>query len=151
MGVKHRNMYEASTSYLDALKDFVEGNKDLREWPVWWQGVAPLIEKDEGRTRYLKIKYQWFEGACQILERHHIPYQVNVAVNWNRCKTCGEPLFAVIPHVTTKEQIQEFARNSNLPDKENVERNGWIHPGTFCPNGCTALLASYRGEAQRKR
>jgi len=137
-----------NTSYLNTLKAFVEGEKDLQEWPSWWQEHAQLIEEIEGRTLYLKIKLEWREGACQILEHHGIPFKLNELVNWDRCKECGEPLFHAMPYKTTKEQIKEFARNSNLSDKEQIEREGWIHPGTFCPEGCTAVLVSYRGDAE---
>lgn len=133
--------------YLDAIKAFVEGERDLEEWPAWWQKDARKIEENEGCTHYLRIKLEWQEGACQILEHHGITYKPNEAINWDRCKECGKPLFHAIPHKTTKEQIKEFARNSNLPDRESIEREGWIHPGTYCPNGCTEILISYgKGE-----
>jgi hypothetical protein len=131
-------------SYLDMLKAFVEGKRDLREWPAWWQENERIIEETEGRTQYLKIKLHWREGACQILEHHGVAYELDEEINWARCKECGEPLFHAIPHETTREQIIEFARNSNLPDKDSIERNGWIHPGVYCPNGCTVVLLSYR-------
>lgn len=133
-------------SYLSVLKDFIEGKKDLREWPIWWRENAHIIEEFEGRTRFLKIKLGWREGACQILEHHGIPYKINEEINWNRCQECGEPLFQAIPHRTTKDQIREFARNSNLPDKEQIELDEWIHPGTYCPNGCTTILVTFREE-----
>ena len=135
-------------SYLNILKDFVEGKKDLQEWPAWWRENAHLIEESEGHTRYLKIKLEWREGAYQILEHHGITYKVNETINWNRCKECGEPLFHANPHETTKEQIQEFARTSKLPNKEQIEKEGWIHPGIFCPNGCTAVLITVRPDAE---
>ena len=133
-------------SYLNALKDFVEGKRDLREWPAWWRENQQEIEINEGRTRYLKIKQNWKEGARQILEQHEIQFRPDEGINWIRCKECGEPLFQATPHKTTQEQIREFARHSNLPDKDQIERDGWIHPGVFCPNGCTAVLISYRDE-----
>ena len=134
-------------SYLETLKAFVEGEKDLRSWPAWWLENASLIEAVEGHARYLKIKLEWREGACQILAHHGVPFQLNAEVNWDRCKTCGEPLFHAVPDETTPEQITAFARNSNLPNKEQIARAGWIHPGTFCPNGCTAVLVSYREDS----
>ena len=135
--------------YLHTLKAFVEGQKDLREWPAWWQENAHLIEAIEGRTRYLKIKLEWREGACQILAHHGITFRINEEVNWARCKQCGKPLFHAEPHKTTKEQIREFARTSNLSDKEQIEKEGWIHPGIYCPNGCTAVLMTYRDDVPR--
>jgi len=135
-------------SYLNTLKEFVEGEKDLREWPAWWQENASLIEENEGRTRYLKVKLYWREGACQILDRHAIPYHMNETLNWSRCTECGEPLFAVVPHQTTQAEIIEFARTANFLDVEQIERDPWMHPGVFCPNGCTAVLMTYRDDPE---
>jgi hypothetical protein len=135
-------------SYLNILKAFVEGQKDLREWPAWWQENAQLIEEIEGRTSYLKIKLEWQEGAFQILEHHGMSYRVDEAVNWDRCKICGEPLFQVKLHETTRDQIREFARKSNLPNKEQIEQNESIHPGIYCPNGCTVVLLTYGRNAE---
>ena len=133
-------------SYLNALKDFVEGKKDLREWPAWWQENAHLIEENEGRTGYLKIKLNWQEGARQILEQHGISYKMDETLKWSRCNVCGKPLFHVESGVTTPEQIREFARNSHLPGKEQIEQDGWIHPGVYCPNGCTYMLITFRDD-----
>ena len=135
-------------SYLTAIKAFVEGKRDLEEWPSWWRENEQLIEGKEGRTRYLKIKLYWREGACQILEHHGIRYKLNESLNWNRCKECGLPLFHAMPHKTTKDDIKEFARNSNLPDKAEIEREGWLHPGIYCPNGCTEILISYNRDGE---
>jgi hypothetical protein len=131
-------------AYIHALKDFIEGKRDLREWPIWWRGNARIIEEAEGRTRYLKIKLYWREGAYQILEHHGIAYKLNEGINWARCKECGEPLFHAIPHETTKEQIREFVRNSNWPNKAQVEKEGWLHPWVYCPNCCTEIWFNYR-------
>ena len=140
-------MANVNPSYLKTLRAFVEGEKDLGEWPTWWKENAHLIEENEGRTRYLKIKLEWREGTCQILEHHNISYKLNNSINWSRCKECGQLLFHAERHQTTKDQIRKFARNSNLPDKDGIEREGWIHPGTYCPNGCTEILISYgKGE-----
>ena len=103
------------------LKEFVEGKKDLRDWPAWWRENEHRIEINEGRTRYLKIKHYWREGACQILDHYGISYELNETINWNRCKECGEPLFNVMPHETTKRQIMEFLRNSNFQEKYESE------------------------------
>jgi len=127
-------------SYLNTLKDFVEGKKDLREWPAWWQANEHSIAENEGRTRYLKIKLYWQNGALQILDHHGIAYKFNEEVNWARCKECGEPLFIVIPHETTKEQIKKFLQDSNLGNPNDTEQEAWLHPGVYCPKGCTLVL-----------
>jgi len=134
--------------YLDMLKDFVEGKKSLKDWPAWWQENELIIEETEGRTRYLKIKLYWQEGACQILDHYGISYKSDETINWSRCKECGEPLFSVMPHKTTKEQIRKFARSSNLPNKEEIEKDEWMHPGVYCSNGCTCVWLNIQEEVE---
>lgn len=60
------------------------------------------------------------------------------------CPACGEPLFAIVPGKTNRGQIQAFARKSfawrNNPDAVAGE----MHPGLYCRNGCTAILAEHR-------
>lgn len=143
-------------SYLQTLKAFVEGRTDLREWPAWWQENALQIEEKEEPT-YRKTKWAkyrkletggglyaplpaWRDFACRVLEHHGISYSLSESVNWHRCPKCGEILFGASPGETTQEQIREFARKSNLPEKDEIERDGWIHPGVYCPNGCVSIM-----------
>jgi hypothetical protein len=51
-------------------------------------------------------------------------------------------LFRVIPFKTTQQEIVEFAQISSLPDKEKaaIITGSWMHPGRYCPNGCTAIF-----------
>jgi hypothetical protein len=62
----------------------------------------------------------------------------------NRCPKCGAILFHARPGLTTKEDIREFAANSKLRDKEQIIADGWIHPGTYCPNGCYEVFETYK-------
>jgi hypothetical protein len=62
----------------------------------------------------------------------------------SQCPKCGAPLFFAIPGVTTKEDIQEFALHSKLQDKAQIARDGWIHPGEYCPNGCYEALFDFK-------
>jgi len=146
------------SNYLKTLKAFIEGKKDLREWPAWWLENKRLIENNEGAI-YLKTKWAtkwskleeelqippplgpWREVATKLLEHHNISYKLNEAINWKRCTKCGDPIFSVSPGETTQEQIREFARNSKLPEKEELIRDGWMHPGAYCPNGCYSTMA----------
>ena len=65
------------------------------------------------------------------------------------CSECGSVLFDAIPGYTTEEDIREFARNSKLPDAEDIIKDGWIHPGLYCPNGCTEIFIEY--DLQREK
>ena len=61
----------------------------------------------------------------------------------SHCPKCGAELFFAIPGTTTKEQIRAFALHSKLPNKEDIARDGWIHPGAYCPNGCYEVLMTF--------
>ena len=65
------------------------------------------------------------------------------AMSIKYCPKCGAELFFAIPGVTTKEQIRSFAIHSKLPDKEEIARDGWIHPGAYCSNGCYEVLLTF--------
>jgi hypothetical protein len=62
-----------------------------------------------------------------------------------RCDVCGSALIEVIPFKTTQREIVEFALKSSLPEseKETIIKERWLHPGRYCPKGCTAILVEY--------
>jgi hypothetical protein len=62
---------------------------------------------------------------------------------WDKCPTCGARLFKAVPGETTEEEIVEFARHSQLPGADCIAEERWIHPGIYCPNGCTQILLNY--------
>lgn len=62
-----------------------------------------------------------------------------------RCDKCGSALFTVVPFKTTQREIVEFASKSSLPTatKNTIIQERWLHPGRYCPNGCTTILVEY--------
>ncbi|MEZ4409575.1 MAG: hypothetical protein R3A52_24350 [Polyangiales bacterium] len=40
--------------------------------------------------------------------------------------------------------MRAFARSTRLPGWESIVRDGWIHPGRYCPNGCTMVMMNIR-------
>ena len=46
-------MADTKLPFLNTLKAFVEGERDLQECPPWWQENAQLIEESEARTNSL--------------------------------------------------------------------------------------------------
>ena len=56
------------------------------------------------------------------------------------CPRCGSPVLHAVPGRTTVEEIRAFAR---LAGWEEVERDGWVHPGSYCPRGCFGVMAEY--------
>jgi hypothetical protein len=62
---------------------------------------------------------------------------------WDKCPTCGARLFKAVPGETTEEEIVEFARHSQLLGADLYMEERWIHPGIYCPNGCTEILVNY--------
>jgi hypothetical protein len=61
----------------------------------------------------------------------------------DRCEVCGAPLFHAIPHLTSRQDIIKFAKASKAYRNDKDALNGWIHPGTYCPNGCTEILETW--------
>lgn len=64
----------------------------------------------------------------------------------SKCPTCHEKIFKVVPGETTQAEIIEFARESKLPNAKRIVEERWIHPGEYCPNGCTQILINYRND-----
>jgi hypothetical protein len=64
---------------------------------------------------------------------------------FQRCDVCNSPLFEVIPFKTTQQEIVNFIQQSSLPakHKEMILQERWMHPGQYCPNGCTTILVEY--------
>jgi hypothetical protein len=60
----------------------------------------------------------------------------------DRCDVCNSILFVAEPFKTTQQEILEFARHSSLQkhQKQDIIRSRWIHPGYYCPNGCTKIF-----------
>jgi hypothetical protein len=56
------------------------------------------------------------------------------------CPTCGAVLFTPRSGTTTPDEIRAFAIGSKLKAREEIARDGWIHPGQYCPNGCYTVL-----------
>ena len=59
-----------------------------------------------------------------------------------QCDVCHAVLFEAEPFKTTQQEIIEFAQQSSLSDseKQGIIQSRWIHPGYYCPNGCTTIL-----------
>jgi hypothetical protein len=125
--------------YLHILKAFVEGDMDLADWRDWWNKNASAIEPRVSRIGFLRLKHQPFRQAQNLLEEFGVGYQADKS----KCQTCGETLFVAVPGETTKEDIIKFARRATLPGAEQIEQEGWIHAGEYCPNGCTFTLTNY--------
>ncbi len=62
-----------------------------------------------------------------------------------RCDKCGSKLFMVVPFRTTQREIVAFASESSLATsvKDTIVKERWLHPGHYCPNGCTTILVEY--------
>lgn len=120
----------------------------VEPWAGWWLANQETVRITFDRRDYLKLKFRRLIAAREILERlGRIEPEGNeyagTDFNATHCKVCGDELFWAIPGETTKEQIIEFAKRMRW---EQIEKDAWIHPGVFCPNGCTYALHEYRSD-----
>lgn len=121
--------------YFATLKQYVEGHLSKADWQAWFQTHSEELKKTN-KYYYLKLKLRGFAGAITILEQNNIAFKRCEAL----CQWCGSPLFHAVPHVTTQQEIIDFASNSKLRAKDIITQDAWIHPGKYCPNGCTIIL-----------
>ena len=59
-----------------------------------------------------------------------------------QCDVCNSIMFEAEPFRTTQRDILEFAQQSSLPEsqKQSIIESRWIHPGYYCPNGCSTIF-----------
>lgn len=122
------------------LKKFVTFECSSDGWNQWYQHNEQEIEAVLNRKLFLKLKRSAFEGAKQILEYHKVEYSIPEGI----CSRCGGKILKVVPGITTKEEIVEFAKESTLKNKEAIINDEWIHPGEYCSNRCYVALHNYR-------
>ena len=128
---------------LGVLKDYVEGRLSHKDWRTWWAVHAAEVESKCERFTFLRLKYRGFDGAVSVLEERGIAFNAVFNIP-DTCKRCKEPLFTVLPGETSVEEIRAFAESSHVPGWQSIVRDGWIHPGQYCSNGCTAVLWNIR-------
>ncbi len=51
-------------------------------------------------------------------------------------------MFEAEPFKTTQQDIIDFAQRSSLLEsqKQHIIQSRWIHPGYYCPNGCSTIF-----------
>ena len=142
--IEQRHISEAlpamQSELFGVLKDYVEGRLSHADWREWWAARAGEIESQCDRFTFLRLKHRGFGGAVAILTEQGVAFE---AVT-NFCRRCGEPLFTALPGKTSVEEIRAFAEASRLGGWESIVRDGWIHPGQYCPNGCTVRMWNIR-------
>jgi len=91
------------------------------------------------------LKFRKIDAARQILvdlgllAEHELDYH-SPNFGDTHCRTCGHELFWAIPNQTTREDIVAYGK---LIGSAEIESDGWIHPGVYCPNGCTFAMHNY--------
>jgi hypothetical protein len=119
---------------LKTLKAFVEYGIATGEWDTWWTLNASAVEEQLGRFAYLSLSKGGFRSVQDILNREGV---LSVPSR-EHCQGCGTQFFRVIPDRTTEEEVLEFMASLKIHNK------GWLHPGEYCPNGCTWRLWNLR-------
>lgn len=125
-----------SDEFLNVLKDHVEGRLSRAAWLEWFEGHSADLAAQCSHFDLLRLRHRGFGGIVSVLEERGIPFQASS----DFCHTCGEALFTAMPGKTTVQEIRAFAESSRLKGREHILRDGWIHPGQHCPNGCSTRL-----------
>lgn len=121
---------------ITTLKAYVEGRISHEDWRIWWGIHESSVEEQCDRFTYLRLKKQGFSGARKLLEDRGISFQSRDDL----CRQCGEVLFVAMPGVTKLQDMERFAHACKLACRNEIMEEGWIHPGKYCPNGCTTIL-----------
>ena len=121
---------------LQVLKEFVEARRPHTGWNAWWCLHASEVEAVSDYFTYLMLKRRGIGGAIEVLKKEGLEFKNLAEV----CRKCGEALFIAMPGRTTPEEIRAFAKSSKFSGREEIARDGWIHPGKYCSSGCTEVL-----------
>lgn len=63
-----------SSEKIQTLKEIVEGKSDLW-WHKWWRDNAVDLEKELGRTDYLKLKHGRLTAAAEYLKKNNVSFE----------------------------------------------------------------------------
>lgn len=129
---------------LTYFQQAVEHPDTVVPWDQWWLDHSEDVRRCFARADYLKLKFHKLTAARDILvrERRVVLDERRVhPLDQTHCLVCGQLLFKALPHVTTREEIVEF---SNRIGRADLARDQWIHPGVYCPNGCTSVMLNFR-------
>ena len=130
---------------LEYFKAVISNPRNAEAWPDWWTRNEDVVRSLFSREHYLKLKFRKLDAARQILvdrgliDEHELDYH-SPNFGDTHCRTCGHELFWAIPKQTTRAEIVEYAKHIGSTE---IERDGWIHPGVYCPNGCTCVMHNY--------
>jgi len=133
---------ESKIELLDSLQYIVENPTPERPLRDWVGENLTNIEAFLDRRDYLKLKRRGLIGALSVLERHGKiePTEFEstpIDYSEKHCRYCGNDLFWVLPGKTSRDDIIEYAQRIG---DEQIAADAWIHPGVYCPNGCTFVL-----------
>lgn len=112
------------------------------------QAASPArVRAGSWRLSFMRLSIAALFLAVFELSCAHLPSPSSIETgssSISRCPKCGAALFFAVPGVTTKDEIREFALHSKLPDKDQIAKDGWIHPGAYCSNGCYEVYYTFR-------
>ncbi len=137
---------------LEYFKAVISDPRNAEAWSEWWSRNEDVVRSLFSRGHYLKLKFRKLDAARQILvdrglidgHAHEHDYRYPSIAD-THCRTCGHELFWAIPKKTTRAEIVAYAK---LIGSIEIERDGWIHPGVYCPNGCTLVMYNYGSPAK---
>ncbi|MGI9465945.1 MAG: hypothetical protein ACR2OA_02350 [Rubripirellula sp.] len=93
---------------------------------------------------FLRLKHRGLTGVIAVLEKFECINQsdLNSRTDFDQksCIWCGSDLFWALPGKTTRIEIIEFGK---LTGNQQIIDDGWIHPGVYCPNGCTTRMFNF--------
>jgi len=135
---KGRSLGADDPAYLHELKAFLEGEKRWAEWEGWWEANRTSLQRRNLQmANRLKLLAERPDLAAEdVLSCLGIDFE-HKSDYWATGPVCGETKFKAVPEETTAEEIRQFALRSPLPGWDEIAREGWLHPGAYCPHGCT--------------
>jgi len=125
---------------VDAIQN-PPSNPPLREWII---ANESCLESAFEKLDFLRLKHKRLDGVIAVLEKFELINRsdLNSKTDFDQksCNWCGADLFWALPEKTSRIEIIEFGK---LTGNQQIIDDGWIHPGVYCPIGCTTRMFNF--------
>lgn len=131
------------------VKHFVVGPSEWYSWimaaaiPPALLSIAWWVENLQDKQKPLTLEFEETWGVDREISRASSAPQTRFAAEEKPvCSKCGTTMFDAHPDRSNKHEIDDFAVKIKVFNNDARAGEVGPHPGLYCPNGCTAIIAA---------
>jgi hypothetical protein len=126
------------------FRQAIERPGSVAPWGEWWRDHEESVRQSFDRPDDLRLKFRTPEAARSILERRGrpaYPISPDSPLAWSHCPVCGEKLMRFVPNEeVSRDEDVAFGTKAGVAQ---CRQGYWLHPGVYCPNRCTWVMAEF--------